>query len=130
MKQVPISDFERRYQDDPILGASPARRTNSGGSTSRRAAYPLMGIGEASSRDVPAASSRFASLGVGASSCRGTGRRRSWTRARKRVERAGIDNVELAVGVVPAQWPSGRFDLVVLSEIGYYFDRRGLARAR
>jgi hypothetical protein len=32
-------------------------------------------------------------------------------------------NVELRPGAVPADWPSGRFDLVVLSEVGYYLDR-------
>jgi SAM-dependent methyltransferase len=33
------------------------------------------------------------------------------------------DNVEFRVGSVPADWPPGRFDLVVLSEIGYYMDQ-------
>jgi SAM-dependent methyltransferase len=37
--------------------------------------------------------------------------------------RAGLPpNVELQQGSVPADWPSGRFDLVVLSELGYYLD--------
>ncbi len=30
------------------------------------------------------------------------------------------DNVELRHLAVPGQWPDGRFDLVVLSEVGYY----------
>ena len=41
------------------------------------------------------------------------------------IEQARIDqpdNVELRVGSVPADWPPGRFDLVVLSEMGYYLD--------
>lgn len=33
-------------------------------------------------------------------------------------------NVELRHGAIPADWPSGQFDLVVLSEIGYYLDRQ------
>lgn len=32
------------------------------------------------------------------------------------------DNVELRQGSVPADWPPGRFDLIVLSEMGYYLD--------
>jgi SAM-dependent methyltransferase len=32
------------------------------------------------------------------------------------------ENVELVRGSVPADWPAGDFDLVVLSELGYYFD--------
>ena len=31
-------------------------------------------------------------------------------------------HVELTVAAVPAWWPTGTFDLIVLSEIGYYFD--------
>ena len=33
-----------------------------------------------------------------------------------------LPNVELRQGSVPEDWPAGRFDLVVLSEIGYYLD--------
>jgi SAM-dependent methyltransferase len=33
------------------------------------------------------------------------------------------DNVDLRVLAIPEQWPQGSYDLVVLSEIGYYFDR-------
>jgi SAM-dependent methyltransferase len=39
-------------------------------------------------------------------------------------------NVELDVGTVPDRWPTGVFDLVVLSEIGYYVDLQGVARLR
>ncbi len=41
-------------------------------------------------------------------------------RARARV--AGADHVELARLEVPREWPSGRFDLIVLSEVAYYLD--------
>jgi SAM-dependent methyltransferase len=35
---------------------------------------------------------------------------------------ADLAHVHLSRGAVPEAWPPGRFDLVVLSEIGYYFD--------
>ena len=38
------------------------------------------------------------------------------------------DNVELRHGSVPADWPPGRFDLVVLSEMGYYLDEQDCRR--
>ena len=37
-------------------------------------------------------------------------------------------NVELCLGSVPDDWPAGRYDLVVLSEVGYYLDRADLRR--
>ena len=43
---------------------------------------------------------------------------------------APCGNVEFDVGTVPQQWPTGTFDLIVLSEIGYYVDREGVARLR
>lgn len=33
-----------------------------------------------------------------------------------------LSHVEVSQARVPAQWPDGRFDLIVLSEIGYYLD--------
>lgn len=33
------------------------------------------------------------------------------------------DHVEARVARLPAEWPAGRFDLIVLSEIGYFFSR-------
>ncbi len=36
--------------------------------------------------------------------------------------------VQLRQGSVPADWPSGRFDLVVLSELGYYLDENDCQR--
>lgn len=32
------------------------------------------------------------------------------------------DRVQLAVGSIPEWWPAGQFDLVVFSELGYYWD--------
>ncbi len=37
-------------------------------------------------------------------------------------------NVRLQQGSVPTDWPSGRFDLVVLSELGYYLDENDCQR--
>jgi SAM-dependent methyltransferase len=39
----------------------------------------------------------------------------------------GRPNVEIAQMAVPEEWPTGSFDLIVLSEIGYYFDPPRLA---
>jgi SAM-dependent methyltransferase len=39
---------------------------------------------------------------------------------------ADLANVRVAPGVVPDLWPSGVFDLVVLSEVAYYLDPRDL----
>jgi LmbE family N-acetylglucosaminyl deacetylase len=33
---------------------------------------------------------------------------------------AGVGNVDVEQGQIPGEWPDGRFDLVVLSEVGYY----------
>jgi hypothetical protein len=40
--------------------------------------------------------------------------------ARRRL--AALANVEVECAAIPAGWPAGRFDLIVLSEIGYYLD--------
>jgi hypothetical protein len=37
-------------------------------------------------------------------------------------------NVELRQGAVPKDWPEGHFDLVVLSEVGYYLDEADCLR--
>jgi SAM-dependent methyltransferase len=36
-----------------------------------------------------------------------------------------VQNVEFVAAVIPEWWPSGTFDLVVLSELGYYWDIPG-----
>ncbi|MGI9031913.1 MAG: SAM-dependent methyltransferase [Ilumatobacteraceae bacterium] len=121
MSQVPIEDFERRYQldTDPwdfatseyeqrrfdiTAACLPAARY-------RRGFEPGCSAGELTVR-----------------LARRCDRLVSWDgsptvvdAARRRVG-AMASHVELAVGVVPTEWPDGTFDLVVLSEIGYYFD--------
>lgn len=37
-------------------------------------------------------------------------------------ELSGLDHVQVVQGQVPEDWPEGTFDLVVLSEVLYYFD--------
>lgn len=37
-------------------------------------------------------------------------------------------NVELSLAAIPDVWPRGQFELIVLSELGYYFDAAELAR--
>ena len=48
--------------------------------------------------------------------------------ARQRCRSLG--HVDVRLGELPDDWPSERFDLVVLSEIGYYFEPDGLAALR
>ncbi|MEV4351875.1 class I SAM-dependent methyltransferase [Actinoplanes sp. NPDC049596] len=40
---------------------------------------------------------------------------------------AGVPGVTVRRAEIPAEWPDGPFDLVVLSELGYYFDDADLA---
>ena len=47
------------------------------------------------------------------------------SRARERCQ--GLEHVTITVGELPRTWPTGPFDLVVLSELGYYFSRDLLA---
>lgn len=46
-------------------------------------------------------------------------------RARSRL--AGLRNVSVDRAETPDDWPSGEFDLVVVSELGYYLQERALA---
>src|SRR6202000_3253872 len=48
--------------------------------------------------------------------------------AAARERTAGLDQVEIQRMTIPDEWPTGTFDLVVLSEIGYYFEPRELDR--
>jgi SAM-dependent methyltransferase len=47
--------------------------------------------------------------------------------ARARARCLAFPHVTVTVGDLPDAWPSGTFDLVVLSELGYYFPRGPLA---
>ncbi len=46
-------------------------------------------------------------------------------RARQRCSH--LSNVQIRQGTIPKDTPTGQFDLIVLSEIGYYFDETRLA---
>ncbi|RMQ47718.1 Methyltransferase [Pseudomonas cichorii] len=46
--------------------------------------------------------------------------------ARQRL--AGFDHAHVQQARLPQQWPEGRFELIVLSELGYYLDREDLHR--
>ena len=37
-----------------------------------------------------------------------------------------LENVEVRQAWVPAEWPEARFDLIVISELGYFFDATAL----
>lgn len=39
------------------------------------------------------------------------------------------ENVELVRATLPAEWPAGTFDLIVMSEVGYFWDAPDLERA-
>ncbi|WP_232630360.1 class I SAM-dependent DNA methyltransferase [Methylobacterium sp. Leaf118] len=41
---------------------------------------------------------------------------------------AGLPHIRFALGAVPATWPPGRFDLIVLSEVLYFLDHADLSR--
>jgi SAM-dependent methyltransferase len=45
-----------------------------------------------------------------------------------RARTAHLDGVEVERRTLPDEWPDGSFDLVVLSEVGYYFVAEDLAR--
>ncbi len=45
--------------------------------------------------------------------------------ARERTQ--GMDHVDVRHSIVPAQWPPGRFDLISISEVGYFLSPRQLS---
>ena len=45
-----------------------------------------------------------------------------------RVRCADYPNARFRLAAVPGDWPDGRFDLIVISEVAYYLDRADLAR--
>lgn len=126
MTRVPVSDFEARYRCDPdpwrfgdneyeqrryeiTVAALPRRRY-------RRAFEPGCATGELTRRLAQRCDNVVA----------WDGSPTVVEHARQRC--AELTNVEWGVGAVPDDWPAGDFDLVVLSEIGYYFDRSELSR--
>ncbi len=126
MTRVPVSDFETRYRADPdpwrfaereyeqrryeITVASLPRRRY------RRAFEPGCATGELTRRLAQRCGGVVA--WDGSPTVVGHARQRC----------SELTNVEWGVGAVPEDWPPGDFDLVVLSEIGYYFDRPELTR--
>ncbi|CAN0294923.1 unnamed protein product, partial [Phaeothamnion confervicola] len=44
---------------------------------------------------------------------------------RARARLADAPHVELVAAAIPEWWPTGTFDLIVLSELGYYWDSAG-----
>ena len=123
---VPIASFEEKYRSerDPWQFATspheqrryaltvamlPARRFAS-------AFEPGCSIGELTARLAPRCDHLLA---IDASPT-------AVARARERCR--GLDHVEVMVGELPQAWPTGVFDLVVLSELGYYFTAAHWAR--
>ena len=39
---------------------------------------------------------------------------------------AGLQNIEIKRATLPDEFPAGQFDLIMMSEVGYYFDRPDL----
>ena len=123
---VPVASFEEKYRadDDPWRFASsayeqrryaltvamlPARRFPS-------AFEPGCSIGELTVR-LAQRCDRLLAMDASPTAV---------ARARERCR--GLDHVEVAVGELPQAWPAGVFDLVVLSELGYYFTIEHWAR--
>jgi len=123
---IPIERFEQRYASDPdpwgfssrwyearkyalTLAALPCRRYH-------RGFEPGCSIGVLTAGLAARCDNLLAADGVEA----------ALDQARVRV--AGMAHVEVAKLVLPRQWPDGPWDLVVLSEIAYYFDADDLGR--
>lgn len=121
---IPIERFERSYAGDPdpwgfssrwyearkyalTLAALPRRRY-------QRAFEPGCSIGVLTEQLAERCDYLLAADGVDA----------ALDQARARV--GGRPQVELARLLLPEEWPPGPWDLVVLSEIAYYFDGRDL----
>jgi trans-aconitate methyltransferase len=117
--RVPIQHFEDGYRDDPdpwdfggrfyeqrrydlTVAALPRVRY-------RRAFEPACAVGELTRRLATRCAEVVASDCVAA------------VVDHARTRQCRLANVAWSVGSVPEDWPDGLFDLVVLSEIGYYF---------
>ncbi len=128
MTRVPLRHFDDGYRDDPdpwdfsrrfyeqrrydlTVAALPRSRY-------RRAFEPACAVGELTRRLAERCDEVVAS---------------DWATAavaRARATQGHLTNVAWSVAAVPEDWPSGRFDLVVLSELGYYFSPDALAGVR
>ncbi len=123
---IPIEHFEARYASDPdpwgfssrwyetrkyalTLAALPYRRY-------RRAFEPGCSIGVLTAGLATRCDHLLAADAVDT----------ALDQARSRV--ADLANVEVAKLILPQEWPDGPWDLVVLSEIAYYFDSDDLGR--
>ena len=128
MSHVPVSSFEDLYRADPdpwqfATSRYEQRRYDITVACLPRARYraafePGCAIGELTRR-LAARCDRVVALDA-APTAVGEAQRRC----------RSLAHVEVRPGELPADWPSERFDLVVLSEIGYYFERDGLAALR
>ena len=124
MSPVSASSFERRYraEGDPWNLAGSAYEQRRYDLTMailpvpryRRAFEPGCAVGELTVRLADRCDAVIAMDGS------------AWAVARAQQRCAGLANVHIVVGEVPATWPPGRFDLVMLSELGYYFTREEL----
>jgi SAM-dependent methyltransferase len=128
MTHVDVASFERLYEADPdpwdfasssyeqrrydlTVAALPRQRY-------RRAFEPGCAIGELTRR-LAARCDRVDAIDA-APTAVAVARRRC----------ADLSNVRIDLGELPPDWPEGRFDLVVLSEIGYYFTLPALGELR
>ncbi len=128
MNHVPVSDFESRYQGarDPWrFATSPYEQRRYDLTVAallrpryERAFEPGCAVGELTRRLSARCDSVLAMDGSPT----------AVETARDRCHRCA--NITIRVGEVPDDWPDGRFDLVVLSELGYYFTRPELGDLR
>jgi trans-aconitate methyltransferase len=122
--RTPAGSFEEKYRElgDPWrFGTSPYEQRRYGIAVAmlpapryRQAFEPGCSVGELTARLASRADA------VLAMDCSPTAVQIARSRCR------GLDHVAFEVGELPGAWPAGTFDLIVLSEIGYYFDRPGL----
>ena len=128
MTRVPVQHFDEGYRDDPdpwdfrrrfyeqrrydlTVAALPRARF-------RRAFEPACAVGELTRRLADRCDEVVASDWAAAAV------------ARARTNHGRLTNVAWSVASVPEDWPDGTFDLVVLSELGYYFSPDALAGVR
>ena len=128
MTHVDVGDFERMYQQDPdpwsfATSAYEQRRYDLTVASLLRPRYrrgfePGCAIGELTRRlatrcdQLVALEPSPTALAVARQRC------------------AGIGNVSFVAGELPRDWPEATFDLMVLSELGYYFEVSELLQLR